>query len=88
MKLGKGELSCILIYLNSDIDIIFTDDKAARNYIKQNLNVKVSGTLGLLQMMYDDGYLFKEKIINISRRMKNEGYWISDKIYSDFIEIL
>ena len=87
-KLGKGELSCILLSLNSDIDIIFTDDKAACKYIKQNLNIKISGTLGLLKMMYDDGYLSKEKIVSISEKMKNEGYWISDKLYSDFIENL
>jgi len=83
--LGEGELSCIYLGVENIVGKIYTDDKKARQLIKEHLEVKLSGTLGLLKEMYINGYLSEKQTINIAKQMKNNGFWINNRIFKRFV---
>ena len=75
--LGKGELSCIYLYMNEELDFICTDDKKARNYIKEKFDESIlKGSLGILEIMFEETIINKRELKKYVNEMKQNGFWI------------
>lgn len=84
--LGKGELSCIYLYMNENIDFISTDDKKAREYIKDKFDKTIlKGSLGILKIMVKENIISKQELVNYVNKMKENGYWIESSILNKFL---
>lgn len=84
--LGEGELSCIYLYMNGDIDFISTDDKKARDYIKEKFDKSIlKGSLGILEIMFEENIINKKELINYVNKMKQNGFWIDEGVLKKFL---
>jgi len=84
--LGKGELSCIYLYMNEELDFICTDDKKARNYIKEKFDESIlKGSLGILEIMIEETIINKRELKKYVNEMKQNGFWIDKKILDNFL---
>lgn len=81
--LGKGEASCIA-YAQMQGAVVMTDDQAARMQCRQ-MNIPVSGTLGILKAAYLDRQIPLEQADEILSRMIEAGYYSPIKQISEIV---
>ena len=70
--LGDGEASCLAVLLERS-GALFSDDLDARRYA-QRQGIPVSGTLGVLVLLVEQGHLTLAQADNYLRRMISLGY--------------
>lgn len=76
--IDKGESACIILYKESDADLLAINDLKARG-IASALGIKVIGTLGILLLAKDKG-LIKE-IRPLLDKLRKIGAYISNSLY-------
>lgn len=72
--LGKGEASCIAYAKDKQHTIIATDDRTARKQCVQ-MNIPVTGTIGILKASVQDGWLDLKQADDILARMIASGFY-------------
>lgn len=70
--LNAGEAACLAVAV-SDGHRVFTDDRDAREIAAQ-MQVPISGTLGLLARLVDRGHLSKQEADDLLHQMISAGY--------------
>lgn len=79
-SLGDGEISCILYGIKSNCWIA-TDDKKARTIIREEYqHNKITGTVGLLMDLVENGTLVNQNARDILEEMKQNGFWYKGDI--------
>lgn len=81
--LGEGEASCLAAAL-SHHGIVVTDDRAARNSCKE-LQIPVTGTLGIMKAACLDGSLDKQKADQMLHQMILQGFYSPINKISDIL---
>lgn len=84
LQLDKGESSAIALALEIPDSILIIDDYKARK-IAEQLQLKITGTLGILIKAKQRGFL--KSIMPIVKKLKSSGFRISDDLEND-IKIL
>jgi len=75
--LDLGEASVIQTALNKNIETVCIDEAAGRRIARLN-NLKLTGSLGIIISVINNGKdIDLEKVIST---MRNNGIWISDKL--------
>ncbi|MDL1962632.1 MAG: hypothetical protein LWX01_13260 [Deltaproteobacteria bacterium] len=71
--LGRGEASCIAVADNRNTTMV-SDDRAARSQCIQ-MNIPVTGTIGILKASIIDGLLTTTKADEILQKMVGKGFY-------------
>ena len=79
LGLDRGELEVILLAISIKLDWVIIDEKLARRVAK-TMKLPVKGTLGILLVGFDMGYLSKQEILDLSQQLINHGIRISSPI--------
>jgi predicted nucleic acid-binding protein len=78
-----GEASTIALAVETDDIIIILDDLKARK-LAQKLNLKITGTIGVLIKARKKNIITStQEVLN---RLRNEGFRISDEIEKEFLK--
>lgn len=72
--LGRGEAETIALALDVDADLVLLDDLRARKAARR-LGVRVMGTLGILKLLMDNGYV-RESPEELCRALVGQGFWV------------
>jgi predicted nucleic acid-binding protein len=72
-RLGKGEVSCLALARCRRMTVV-TDDRAARRAC-EDLKVRYTGTIGILQAAVRDGHLALAEADAVLDRMIAAGFW-------------
>jgi len=84
LELGKGEAEVIALALEEGDCIIVLDDKKARK-IAKDLNLKVTGTLGVLLKAKKLGLI--EAIYPLLQELKKKNFYISEKLERNVLKL-
>ncbi|WP_043997356.1 MULTISPECIES: nucleotide-binding protein [Microcystis] len=76
LGLDRGELEVILLAISIKPDWVIIDEKLARRVAKA-MELPVKGTLGILLVGFDMGYLSKQEILDLSQQLVDYGIRIS-----------
>ena len=79
--LGRGEASCIAIADNRNATMV-SDDRAARSQCIQ-INIPITGTIGILKASVIDGLLTTAKADEILQKMIEKGFYSSVRSMAD-----
>ena len=79
--LGRGEASCIAIADNRNATMV-SDDRAARSQCIQ-MNIPITGTIGILKASVTDGLLTAAKADEILQKMIEKGFYSSVRSMAD-----
>lgn len=82
-NLGEGEASCIAVALQRK-GIVVTDDRMARNFCKE-LNIPVTGTIGILKTAHLDGLLQIDDADRMLKHMIKAGFYSPVQRISDIL---
>lgn len=78
-----GEASTIALAVESDDIVIILDDLKARK-LAQKLNLKITGTIGVLIKARERNIITStQEVLN---KLRNEGFRISDEIEKEFLK--
>jgi predicted nucleic acid-binding protein len=83
-SLHKGEVEVLLLARELKADLVIIDDLLARKHAKY-LDIKVTGTLGILLKAKKKGYL--KKIKPLLDELINNNIYISDKLYKNVLDL-
>ncbi|NUO09357.1 MAG: DUF3368 domain-containing protein [Candidatus Brocadia sp.] len=77
-NLEEGERQAIKLasYMRENV-LLLIDDKAGREAASR-LNISITGTIGILLMAKEKGWL--ADVIKLSDKPRNSGYWFSDEL--------
>ena len=81
--LGKGEASCIAIAKEQSA-IVVTDDRAARRQCSQ-MNILVTGTVGILKASLLDGSITRNQADDILQKMIRSGFYSPVRNIGDIV---
>lgn len=76
--LGRGEAETIALALEVDADLALLDDLRARKAARR-LGVGVMGTLGVLKVLMDNGYV-REGPEELCSSLIGRGFWVSREL--------
>ena len=80
---GKGEASCIAYAQEWNVTVV-TDDRSARKHCSQ-MNIPVTGTIGILKASVLDGYLKLDQADKVLSKMTDAGYYSPLRSIADII---
>lgn len=84
--LHAGELEAIRLTEEIGADIVILDDLRARQKAKSQ-NQMVTGTLGILMLAKEKGYLEKSAFVeHLDALVNQHGLWVSDKLLQELKE--
>jgi predicted nucleic acid-binding protein len=83
VHLGKGEASSIAYAKDRNI-IVVTDDRSARKHCSQ-MNIPVTGTIGILKASVLDGHLKLDQADKVLSKMTDNGYYSPLRSIADII---
>ena len=81
-ELGAGETAAITLAYNLNADLVILDDLAARN-VAISLNLKVSGTLGIIVSAYKKGFV--TDLEAILKLLKSNGFRVSKHLINNIL---
>lgn len=76
--LGRGEAETIALALDVDADLALLDDLRARRAARR-LGVGVMGTLGVLKLLMDEGYV-SEGPEELCSALISQGFWVTREL--------
>ena len=85
--LDAGESEAIILSDISGADLLLMDEVKGRQVAKQ-MGIQLMGTVGVLLIAYQEGYLKKEDILSCIDILKNSGRHISNKLYDQLMQKL
>ncbi len=83
-KLGRGESEAIALALEVEADLVLLDDYKART-TAEFMGLNITGTVGVLNEAYRRGFIAELK--RILDELIDKGVRLSDKVYSEVLEI-
>jgi predicted nucleic acid-binding protein len=83
VHLGKGEASSIAYAKERNV-IVVTDDRSARKHCAQ-MNIPVTGTIGILKASVLDGHLKLDQADEVLSKMRDVGYHSPLRSLADII---
>ena len=86
-ELSVGEAEAIVLALEEGANFIILDDKLARKRAAE-LGLNVMGTLRVLRMLYDKGLMDKQALASEIRKLREDGFWVSDDVIKRILEEL
>lgn len=82
--LDKGEAEAIILAKELNADLLILDEKLGRDYAK-NLNIKITGTLGVLLKAKEMGLIHSvRELLNI---LVDKGVWLTPKLIEKVIKL-
>ena len=85
--LDAGESEAIILSDLIGADLLLMDEVKGRQVAKQ-MGIQLMGTVGLLLIANQEGYLSKEEILSCIDILKNSGRHISNKLYDQLVRKL
>lgn len=82
LDLDKGEAETIILANEINADLVIIDETLGRFHAK-NLDLKVTGTLGILLKAKNTGHI--KKIKPLLNELKNKGIWLSEKLINEVL---
>ena len=86
-ELSVGEAEAIVLALEEAANFVILDDKLARKRATE-LGLNVIGTLRVLRMFYDKGLMDKQALVSEIRKLREDGFWVSDDVIRRILEEL
>ncbi len=83
-KLDRGEAEAIALAIEMQADYLLIDEKEGRKIAREN-QLEIVGTLGILINGKKSGLI--ESIVEKMDDLRKIGFWISDSLYQEIIEI-
>ena len=83
--LDLGESEAIFYSNEKNADLLLMDEISGRK-IAEQMNIKVIGTIGILQLSNSKGLLSKEEIVECINILKNSHRHISNALYAKILE--
>lgn len=83
-KLDQGEAESIALAIEMQADYLLIDEKEGRKIAREN-QLEIVGTLGILINGKKSGLI--ESIVEKMDDLRKIGFWISDSLYQEIIEI-
>lgn len=84
INLGKGETEAILLAYRYKLPILIDDLKARK--VAKILNLRVSGTIGLLLSAFQKGYV--NNALDILLKLRDKGFYISENLWKEVEEFI
>lgn len=81
-ELGDGETAAIALAVKLEADLVILDDLAAR-HVAAELDLNVTGSLGILLAAWEKGYL--KDIKAAVEDLKSSGFHLSDALVSSLL---
>jgi predicted nucleic acid-binding protein len=82
--LDEGEAEVIILAYEQKAGLVIIDELAGRRYAKQ-MDIKHTGTLGILLKAKEHGYI--DKITPLLDSLTQQGSWINPKLVAKVIEL-
>jgi predicted nucleic acid-binding protein len=82
--LDDGEAEVVILAREQNADLVILDEIIGRNYAKQ-LNLKLTGTLGILLKAKKKGFI--DKILPLLNELTQKGSWINPKLMMQIVKI-
>lgn len=83
--LDIGESEALVMYDEQNADLLLMDERKGRNVAKQ-LNVKYIGTVGILMVAFDKGFILSSEVKLCMDMMLANGIRLDEKLYNLVLE--
>lgn len=83
INIDKGESASIVLYKETNSDLLAVNDLKARS-VAHALEIKVIGTLGILLLAKDKGLI--QEIKPLMEKLRKNGAYVSNSLYNRILE--
>ena len=83
INIDKGESASIVLYKETNSDLLAINDLKARG-IAHALGIKIIGTLGILLLAKDKGLI--QEIKPLMEKLRKNGAYVSNSLYNRILE--
>jgi len=86
-RLGRGEIECITLCLDTNDRILLSDDEDAKRFAKSH-GIDGKGTIYILLKSYKEGLLSQRECIETFEKIVEKGFWVNAEIVNVFYRTL
>ncbi|MCR5123794.1 MAG: DUF3368 domain-containing protein [Treponema sp.] len=85
--LDLGESEAIYLSDNKKADLLLMDEVHGRE-VAVRMGIKIMGTIGILGLAYQDGFISKDEIKGAIEILRDSGRHISEKLYEQLLNLI